>query len=182
MQAARVEGGQNVVADGLSRCVPLPSEWEMHPLDWHHISSQFPNLQVSRTDVYGVSFSYHGVIIPLFRSTSSPRRTTRSWNAFYLRSLTQMRGEWTAFNTIGTCGSKSMRSPLTRCSRKWWRNSSRSRAWQSWWPGRCPQTLCRWKSPGGLRKCGRWNTLQLSKWGFPVVLLVSFGFFMLCSG
>ena len=46
MQATRIPGGCNVVADGLSRDQPLPSEWEIHSDDWETIISRYPQLQV----------------------------------------------------------------------------------------------------------------------------------------
>ena len=46
LRAARIPGGCNVVADGLSRDVALPSEWELDLRDWNLIHKCFPQIEI----------------------------------------------------------------------------------------------------------------------------------------
>ena len=55
--ASRIPGGCNVVADGLSREFPVPSEWELHPVDWERIHKAYPNLEVRFGFLFEIEYS-----------------------------------------------------------------------------------------------------------------------------
>ena len=42
----KIPGKLNVLADSLSRNVPLPGEWEIHPADRQRVLALYPNLEV----------------------------------------------------------------------------------------------------------------------------------------
>ena len=92
LKASRVPGGNNVIADGLSRETPLNSEWEIHPLDWAQIQSKFPQLQVKHLfSRYLGIFQSVGIHGSFLRWTSSQLPSTGSWSSSYARSNTRKR-------------------------------------------------------------------------------------------
>ena len=87
LEAHRIPGKLNVLADALSRNSALPGEWELHPIDRSRILSLFPKLEI---DLMATPFN---ALLPEFISPFSHPLAlavdtwTRDWNQWQMAYL-----------------------------------------------------------------------------------------------